>query len=44
MLFGPWGALGAAIGNMVADIIAGYPPEIYILGFIAQFFLWLYFL
>ena len=38
MLFGPWGALGAAIGNMVADIIAGYPPEIYILGFIAQFF------
>ena len=37
MMFGPWGALGAASGNLIADIIAGYPPEVYLLGFIPQF-------
>jgi len=37
MMFGPWGALGAALGNLISDIIAGYPPEILIFGFVAQF-------
>ena len=37
MMFGPWGALGAASGNLISDIIAGYPPEIYLFGFISQF-------
>ncbi len=37
MMFGIWGALGVAMGNLVSDIIAGYPPEILIIGFIAQF-------
>jgi len=37
MMFGPWGAFGAALGNLIADIIAGYTPDVYLLGFIAQF-------
>ncbi len=37
MMFGPWGALGAALGNLVSDIIAGYTPDVYLIGFIAQF-------
>ena len=37
MMFGKWGALGVAIGNLVADLIAGYPPEIFIIGFIVQY-------
>lgn len=37
MMFGPWGALGVAIGNLIADIIAGRPPKVFLIGFIAQF-------
>ncbi|WP_431063785.1 SpoIIE family protein phosphatase [Methanobacterium sp.] len=37
LVFGPWGAAGAALGNLASDLIAGYPPEIYIVSFIAQF-------
>ena len=37
MMFGKWGASGIAIGNLIADIIAGYPPEVFIIGFIVQF-------
>lgn len=37
LIFGPWGALGAAIGNLAADISIGYPPEIFLISFLAQF-------
>ncbi len=37
LMFGPWGAAGAAIGYMASDIMAGYPPEIYIISFFIQF-------
>ena len=37
LMFGPWGAAGAALGNLLVDITVGYPPEIYIIGFFAQF-------
>ncbi len=37
LMFGPWGAAGAALGNLLVDIIVGYPPEIYVIGFFAQF-------
>lgn len=37
LMFGPWGAAGAALGNLASDIILGYPPEILIIGFFAQF-------
>ncbi|KZX10306.1 SpoIIE family protein phosphatase [Methanobrevibacter curvatus] len=37
MMFGFWGALGAAFGNLISDIIAGYPLSILIVGFLAQF-------
>jgi phosphoserine phosphatase RsbU/P len=37
LLFGFWGALGAAIANLIADIMSGYSPQLYITGFIAQF-------
>jgi len=37
MMFGPWGAFGAALGNLISDVIAGYPPSVYLIGFVAQF-------
>ncbi|MCE5214550.1 MAG: PP2C family protein-serine/threonine phosphatase [Methanobacterium sp.] len=37
LLFGPWGAAGAALGNLASDIMLGYPPEILVIGFFAQF-------
>lgn len=37
LIFGPWGAAGAALGYLASDILAGYPPEIYILNFFVQF-------
>jgi len=37
LMFGPWGAGGAALGYMTADIMAGYPPEIYVISFFVQF-------
>ena len=37
LMFGPWGAAGAAFGNLLVDIMVGYPPQIYIIGFFAQF-------
>jgi phosphoserine phosphatase RsbU/P len=37
LMFGPWGAAGAALGYMTSDIVAGYPPEIYIISFFVQF-------
>jgi sigma-B regulation protein RsbU (phosphoserine phosphatase) len=37
MMFGFWGALGAALGDLVSDIIIGYPLVIVIFGFIANF-------
>ena len=36
LFFGAPGVLGCAIGNLVADIISGYPPAICALGFAAQ--------
>ncbi|MDP1552356.1 MAG: SpoIIE family protein phosphatase [Methanobacteriaceae archaeon] len=37
LMFGPLGALGAAIGNLAVYITAHHPPEIIIMGFLAQF-------
>lgn len=37
LMFGPWGAAGAALGNLASDIVLGYPLEILIIGFFAQF-------
>lgn len=37
MMFGFWGALGAALGDLVSDLIIGYPLVIVIVGFIANF-------
>ncbi len=37
LMFGPWGAAGAALGYMASDITAGYSPEIYIINFFVQF-------
>ena len=37
LLFGPWGALGSALGYLVADISSGDPPEIYLMYFFVQF-------
>lgn len=36
LLFGLWGALGCALGNLAADIISGYSPLMCLLGFIVQ--------
>jgi sigma-B regulation protein RsbU (phosphoserine phosphatase) len=36
-MFGPWGAAGAAFGYLASDILAGSPPEIFILSFLIQF-------
>ncbi len=37
MLFGGWGALGCAIGNLAADFLSGYAAEICVPGFLIQF-------
>lgn len=37
LMFGAWGAAGAAFGYLFADISAGRPPEIYIVNFFIQF-------
>ena len=37
LMFGPWGAGGAALGYLISDIVAGKPPEIYFLSFFIQF-------
>jgi sigma-B regulation protein RsbU (phosphoserine phosphatase) len=37
LLFGPWGAMGSALGYLVADVLSGDPPEIYIVYFFVQF-------
>lgn len=37
LLFGVPGALGCAIGNLVADIVSGYPDKVCLYGFPAQF-------
>lgn len=36
LLYGVWGALGCAIGNLIADLISGYSPLMCALGFIVQ--------
>lgn len=36
LLFGGYGALGCAIGNLAADILSGYPAKICVGGFFAQ--------
>lgn len=36
ILFGIWGAAGCAVGNLVADLLSGYSPQICIYGFAAQ--------
>ena len=36
LLFGFWGALGCALGNLAADIISGYSPLMCVLGFVVQ--------
>ena len=38
LIWGKWGALGAALGNLVADIQSGYSSGIVIAGFPMQFF------
>ncbi|MCK9150619.1 SpoIIE family protein phosphatase [Methanobacterium alcaliphilum] len=37
LMFGAWGAAGSAFGFLAADIMAGRPPEIYIINFFIQF-------
>lgn len=37
LLFGFWGALGTALGNLAADVISGYSPWLCLTGFVAQF-------
>lgn len=37
LMFGSWGAAGAALGCLASDIVSGFPPEIYILNFFIQF-------
>jgi len=37
LMLGIPGILGCAIGNLAADIVSGYSPIIYMLGFFAQF-------
>ena len=36
LLFGFWGALGCALGNLYADMLSGYTPLMCALGFIVQ--------
>lgn len=36
LLFGFWGALGCAVGNLAADILSGYSPLMCALGFVVQ--------
>lgn len=37
LLFGFWGALGTALGNLMADILSGYSLGLCLTGFAAQF-------
>ncbi|MGI6465214.1 PP2C family protein-serine/threonine phosphatase [Methanobacterium sp.] len=37
LLFGPWGALGSALGYLASDIVSGDPPSIYLVYFFVQF-------
>lgn len=37
LMFGSWGAVGAALGCLASDIMAGFPPQIYVLNFFIQF-------
>lgn len=37
ILFGPWGAFGAAAANLAADVLSGNPPALCLIGFAAQF-------
>jgi len=37
LMLGPFGALGCALGNLLADIVLGYSLLISVLGFVAQF-------
>ena len=37
LLFGPYGALGASIGNLICDLFRGYPPLISLSSFIVTF-------
>lgn len=36
LLYGVWGALGCAIGNLAADLISGYSLPVCALGFVVQ--------
>lgn len=36
LIFGFWGALGCALGNLAADVLSGYTPLMCILGFAVQ--------
>ncbi len=37
LIFGPWGAAGAALGYLASDMMVGFPPEVYIINFFIQF-------
>ena len=37
LLFGPYGAAGASIGNLICDLFRGYPPLISLSSFIVTF-------
>ena len=37
LMFGVWGAAGAAIGYSASEMMVGYSPEIYIISFFIQF-------
>ncbi len=37
LLFGVWGALGCALGNLIADLLCGYDVAIAMLSFFIQF-------
>lgn len=37
LVFGFWGAIGAAAGNLAADLVSGYSIPLCLTGFVAQF-------
>ena len=37
LMLGPFGVLGCALGNLLADVISGYSVLLSVLGFVAQF-------
>lgn len=37
LMFGAWGAAGAAFGYLLSDILSGHPPQIYTINFFIQF-------